>query len=117
MDPTLLIFDKNIEKIGLISKYMTVIILLIILPFFLGDYWDFNKLNATPKELVFEEVDFHVSGSSRSPATIVFTKNGDALFFSTCEGLSYRICTHKDYWKKSRAKTVKVIELSPKKVL
>lgn len=106
----------TIEKIRVIAKYLVIILLLSLGPFFVADYWEMRNLYAIPKEHIFTDVSFRIGGGGKSPPMIALTKEGKSIFFSPCEGLKESVCFQEEFIEKSTlANAITVVEVSPRR--
>lgn len=110
------VMTKSIQELRDLSKYMAIVSLLVLIPFFTFENWDSRRRHEVPLNLSFDEAELRVFGAAKSPATIVITKDGRKVFSSSCDGLRKSICDHEEYWKKTHyAKSIDAIEISPQK--
>lgn len=107
---------NTLDKVRVSSKYTTISCLLVLIPFFLYDYFDVGRIYDTPREIVFENIRFEVKRAPKgSEARVVIYGDGGQVFSSSCSGLESSICSKEEFWDPHPATNVLAIEISPKK--
>lgn len=69
---------NTLDKVRVISKYTTISCLLVLIPFFLYDYFDISRIYDTPKEIAFENITFEVKRAPKgqsSEAKVKYVRN------------------------------------------
>lgn len=99
----------HMSKVGIIGS------LVVLVPFLAYTIWSESVFYSEPIPRVFDDVKFRVSGSAKSPPTIILYKGGKNIFFSECNGLKEAICNRDEYWSAWHvAQQATAIESSPK---
>jgi len=105
----------TLEKARVISRYVAIIVLICLSPFFSADLWESSQLYLTPIERSYIDVDLLLGGGGKSPPVIVLTKGGKRIFVSPCDGLNESVCREEYSGESTFVDLADVIEIFPGK--
>jgi len=98
------------------SKIFAIVSVAVLIPFLADAVWSDRVRHAEPISRIFYDVTFQISGSAKSPPTIILSSNGKKIFFSDCDGLKSFLCSDDKYWSGWHvARQVEVVEVAPKR--
>lgn len=111
-----MINKHGINRAYEISKICSIGSFTVLIPFLAYGIWSGAARYSEPIFRVFHEVKFRVSGSAKSPPTIVVSGSEGKVFFSDCNGLKKLVCDDEKYWKAwHTARQIEVIEIASKR--